>query len=87
MDFQPQKPIREFRFKLTLRYKNGEESEVQLTADQDDSMDALLQQLRRYIVPEYPVANIIIDVGDRRERWVPKGQEPTPGIQTIQDVV
>lgn len=86
MDLQPQKPTREFRFKLALLYKNGEEEEVVLPKDQDDPMEQLLQQLTQFITADYPVSRITIDVGDRRERWIPKGQEPLTGMQTLQDI-
>lgn len=86
MILQPQKPIREFRFQLTLRFNNGEEKSVILNPDQDAAMDLLVQSLEQFVGAEFPVANIIIDVGDRTDRYIPEGEEPLPGIQTRADL-
>lgn len=86
MDLQPQKPTREFRFSLSFLYNNGEEEQVQLSAVQDDAMEALLVQLAQFLTPAYPVSRISVDVGDRRERWVPKNDTQPLGVNRIEDL-
>lgn len=87
MDLKPQKPIREFRFKLTLRYHNGQEVEKILAGGEETKMNDLIQQMAEFINPEYPVANIFIDVGDQQERWIkPTDEAPLPGLNTLDDI-
>lgn len=86
MILKPQKPIREFRFKVITRYHNGEEKEVVLTPEQDYQMNKLLQQMDKLVNTEQPVAQIQIDVGDRAELWIPPGQEPLAGFNTLDDI-
>lgn len=84
MLLKPQKPIREWRFQITLRYNNGEEEQVQLTGTDADKIEKLIAKLPlQGLEPAAPVSAIVLEVGDETERWIQPGQEPAPFADTI----
>lgn len=91
MELKPQKPIREFRFKIIARYDNGEEKEVVLDQTQDIEMRKYLDPMATFIHPERPISEIIITIGDRQElRPAPEDNPPQtdagPGLNTAADI-
>lgn len=80
MIFKPERPIREWRFQITLRYNDGSEDQVQLTDELADQAQDLLERLPLgSLQPARPVASLVIEAGDQKERWIPKGiNEPDP---------